>query len=272
VNILLYKFVQSVCVVIKMQVLGLVGSPRKDGRTNRLVDAALEGAQSKGASTTKIYLVDYEIQPFKGRGGSTDAYRNCPEALSRLCEDADALVLGAPVYWGDINGLTKDFMDTVRISTSSGKPALGIAIAGGSGKGLISGVQSIYHFFFHKQMRGIDPAPVSRFNLDAAVAQLPESGGRLVDLAAKAEPFAGASWDDRWPDVMAYYTTVPYFDCGPLDEFVMLARQLITTSKGQDVAQAKAELDTALALIADGMRDEAARHAVRSYQLLFYSP
>lgn len=255
-----------------MKVLGIVGSPRRDGRTNRLVDAALTGAQSKGATTTKIYLVDYEIQPFKGRGGSADAYRNCPEALSRLCEDADALVLGAPVYWGDINGFTKDFMDTVRISTSSGKPALGIAIAGGSGKGLLSGVQSIYHFFFHKQMRGIDPTPVSRFNLDEAVAQLLGRGGRLVDLTAKAEPFAGASWDDRWPDVVAHYTTVPYFDCGPLDEFILLARQLIACSTGPAVAPAKADLETALALLADGARAEAARHAVRSYQRLFYAP
>jgi hypothetical protein len=34
-------------------------------------------------------------------------------------------------------------MDSVRINNSNGKPALGFAIAGGSGKGLISGVQSI---------------------------------------------------------------------------------------------------------------------------------
>jgi multimeric flavodoxin WrbA len=259
-------------VEIKMVVLGIVGSPRKNGRTNRLVDAALDGAQSRGAAINKIYLVDYEIQQFKGSGGSAEAYKNCPEALSKLCEDADAIVLGAPVYWGDINGLTKDFMDTVRISTSSGKPAVGVAIAGGSGKGLLSGVQSIYHFFFHKQMRAIDPTPVSRFNLDKAVEQLKESGGKLVDLAAKAEPFSGTAWNDRWPDVVAYYTSIPYLECGPLDEFIMLARQLITISEGKDVTQAKVELDTALALIAEGKRDDAARHAVTSYQLLFYSP
>jgi hypothetical protein len=121
-------------------------------------------------------------------------------------------------------------------------------------------------------MRAIDPTPVSRFNIDEAVEQLKESGGKLVDLAAKAESFSGTTWNDRWPDVGAYYTSIPYLECGPLDEFIMLARQLITISEGKNVTQAKVELDTALALIAEGKRDDAARHAVTSYQLLFYSP
>ena len=37
-----------------MKVLGLVGSPRKNGRTYSLVDAALAGAESKGATVEKI--------------------------------------------------------------------------------------------------------------------------------------------------------------------------------------------------------------------------
>jgi len=144
-----------------MYILGIVGSPRKNGRTNTLIDASLAGAQSANAKTMKIYLTDYAIKPFTGSGGANEAYNYCPEELSKLCDKADALVIGAPVYWGDINGLTKDFMDTVKISTSSGKPALGLVIAGGTGKGLFSGIQSIYHFFYHKQMRAIDPTPVS---------------------------------------------------------------------------------------------------------------
>ena len=66
-----------------MVILGIVGSPRKNGLTNRLVDAALEGAQIRGASIKKIYLVDYDIQQFKGSGGSVEAYKHCPEALSQ---------------------------------------------------------------------------------------------------------------------------------------------------------------------------------------------
>lgn len=255
-----------------MVVLGIVGSPRKNGRTNSLIDAVLEGVKSRGVEAQKVYLVDCEIRPFTGSGGSSEAFRYCPEDLSRLCDGADAIAVGAPVYWGDINGLTKDFMDTVGIPITNGKPALGIAIAGGSGKGLLSGVQSIYHFFFHKQMRAIDPTPVSRFNMQDALGRLRTSGGRLADLAKKARPFPGETADDRWPVVLAHYASLEYLNCDPLDEFVMLARQLIKISDGTKAKKAKAELDKALALIADGKRAEAARFAVESYQLLYFPP
>jgi NAD(P)H-dependent FMN reductase len=251
-------------------VLGIVGSPRKNGRTNRLIDAALGGAAAAGAETIKVYLGDYDIRPFLGSGGSGEAFAAGPQALSELCGEADAIVLGAPVYWGDINGLTKDFMDTVRTPGENGKPALGTAIAGGSGKGLLSGVQSLYHFFYHRQMRAIDPTPVSRFNMAAALAGLEVSGARLVEMAADPRPFPGEPRDARWGAVLAHYATLPYLDRGPLDEFLMLAEQLIAVSEGEGVPEAQAELDRALALVGEGRLAEAAPHAFRAYQLLYY--
>ena len=253
-----------------MLVLGIVGSPRKNGRTSALIDAALSGAASAGAEAKKIYLVDYDVRPFTGGGGSADANTYCPEDLSALCEQADALVVGAPVYYGDINGLTKDWMDSVRIGNSNGKPALGFAIAGGSGKGLISGVQSIYHWFYHRQVRAIDPTPVSRFNMQVAMESLQTSGARLVKMAQNVEPFPGAGREDRWADVLAYYATLPYFDRDPVDEFLMLAEQLIDISTGDQVEAAQAELDQALALVAQDKRSQAGPHAVRAYELLYF--
>lgn len=254
-----------------MIVLGIVGSPRKNGRTNSLIDAALAGAESEGAATRKVYLVDYEIKPLTFPDGSDEPHPCCPKELSELCGEAGAIVLGAPVYWGDINGMTKDFMDSVRIAGANGKPALGIAIAGGSGKGLLSGVQSIYHFFFHRQMRGVDPTPVSRFNQDEASEQLKTRGARLAELSREAMPFPGRTQDDRWPDVLAHYASLEYLSADPLDEFVMLAGQLINISEGNRVEQAKSQLDRALALMAEGKRSEAARYAVGSYQVLYFA-
>lgn len=255
-----------------MMILGIVGSPRKAGRTNQLVDAALKGAHDQGTPTTKIYLVDYTLKAYTGQDGSRDAYTYCPESLNQLCEAADAIIIGAPVYWGDINGLTKNFMDTVRINNSSGKPALGIAVAGGSGKGLLSGVQSIYHFFYHKQMRAIDPTPISRFNLEAMIPHLIESGAKLVDLVTTATPFAGETWDARWPEVLAYYTTLPYLKADPLDEFLMLADQLLQISTSGAMADARQLYIRAVNLRSEGDCEGAARAAVQSYQLLFFPP
>ena len=84
----------------------------------------------------------------------------------------------------------------------------------------------------------------------------------------------GGGWlakeDERWADVLAYYATLPYFDRDPVDEFVMLAEQLIDISTGASVALAQAELDQAYALIDKGLRRAAAPHVVKAYELLYF--
>lgn len=254
-----------------MLVLGIVGSPRRQGRTAELVDAALRGAASTGADTEKVYLIDYDIRPFVGQGGAEEGVRFVPAELSSLCTEAAALVVGAPVYFGEINGLTKDFMDSVRIANENGKPALGIAIAGGSGKGLFSGVQSIYHWFYHRQMRAIDPTPATRFTLDETLAGLEPSGARLAEMARDPQPFPGNGREDRWAELVAYYAALPYLNCDMVDEFLTLAEQLVHTRRDHAAwEQAYQELHTARLLAARGERADASRHAVYAYDLLLH--
>lgn len=255
-----------------MRVLGIVGSPRKTGRSNELVEAALQGASSAGAEAIKLYLVDYTIRAFTGQGGSDEGILFCPAELSTAIASADALVVVAPVYWGDINGLTKDFMDSVRLPLTQGNglPALGAAIAGGSGKGLISGVQSIYHWFYHKQMRAIDPTPVSRFNMGEALGAMAASGARLAQMAAQRRSFSGETADERWGDVVAWYADLPYLRDGPAEEFLMLARQLLQEAGGGADRRARELFDRALAARERGQLAEAGRFAVETYRLLFH--
>lgn len=255
-----------------MLVLGIIGSPSHNGRSSELADAALRGAASHGADVAKLYLVDYDVRPFVAQGGSEEGARFCPAELSEAVAAADALVVTAPVYWGDINGLSKDFMDSVvlPVGLGNGLPALGAAIAGGSGKGLISGVQSIYHWFYHKQMRAIDPTPVSRFNLPDALASMERSGARLAEMAARRTPFAGDTGDARWPDVVAWYANLPYLRAGPAEEFLMLARQLLRAA-GPGVDHHAVELyDAALAAGERGDLAAAGRLATETYRLLFH--
>jgi len=46
-----------------MEVLALIGSPRKQGNTDIMADEVLEGAKTAGATTSKIYLDDYQVRP-----------------------------------------------------------------------------------------------------------------------------------------------------------------------------------------------------------------
>jgi len=239
-------------------ILGIVGSPRKGRLTDQLVTKALEGAKSKGPETKKVYLIDFNIKFYVEEG------KGCPNELSELCEKANAIILGTPIYYGDINGLTKDFMDSVRISNANGKYALGISIAGGTGKGLCSGIQSIYHFFYHRQLRGIDPTPVSRFNFEKALQKLFQSGMKLADLAKEKKPF-----DDLW-DRIEFYEKLDYMNYKFLDEILLLAKQLIETSKKEELPNAKEEYEIAESLVTQGKRIKAVRHAVKAYDMLYY--
>ena len=254
-----------------MLIVGIIGSPRKNGRTAALMETALKGASEAGAEVTSIFLVDYPIKPLTDVEANASLY--CPDEVTELCENADAYIVGAPVYYGDINGLTKDFMDSVGLHTANGKPAVGYAVAGGSGKGLLSGVQSIYHWFYHRQLRGVDPTPVSRFNLEKAKTSLAITASKLVKMAANRQAFPGKGREDRWAHVLEHYAILPYLNCDPVDEFVMLARQLIAGASADTQARhiAQTALDSALDLILKGRRSEAAPYAVRAYELLYYS-
>ncbi|OGD55258.1 hypothetical protein A3K78_02590 [Candidatus Bathyarchaeota archaeon RBG_13_52_12] len=71
---------------------------------------------------------------------------------------------------------------------------------------------------------------------------------------------------------MAHYAPPKYVRCDPLDEFVMLSRQLIKISEGEKVEKAKEELEKALSLIKGGNRVEASKYAVKSYRILHFPP
>lgn len=239
-------------------VLGIVGSPHKGRLTDQLVMRTLEGVHSTGIETKKVYLVDFQI-PFYTEEAS------CPEELNTLCEKADALIIGVPVYYGDLNGLTKDFMDTVRISNANGKYGLGISIAGGTGKGLCLAIQSIYSFFYHRQMRGIDPTPVSRFNFEKMREALYHSGQKLTRVCGEKKSF-----ENLW-DRIEYYEELPFLKHTFLDETFFLAEQLIEISENKAAsAKATKEYEIAKSLLEEGKRVKSIRHVVAAYDILYF--
>ena len=57
------EVVMSVNRTDRKRVLGIVGSPRRGGNTDILVDEVLAGAEEVGALTGKVILSDLEIAP-----------------------------------------------------------------------------------------------------------------------------------------------------------------------------------------------------------------
>ncbi|MBN1552448.1 flavodoxin family protein [bacterium] len=97
------------------QITGIIGSPRKNGNTNVLVSEILSGAEAAGATTQKILLTDYDINPCK----ACDACRKTGQCIQKddmplimkTLSQSDIWVLGTPVYWWGPTAQFKMFLD-----------------------------------------------------------------------------------------------------------------------------------------------------------------
>jgi NAD(P)H-dependent FMN reductase len=197
-------------------VLGLVGSPNREGRTYRMVTAALEGAARAGAQVELVQMADHVVEackdclPWECKDTLKCAYPDAAfEYLSRKLLHCGALVLGAPIYWWDTTGMVrylilKMFRVYARSAPLHGLPALGIGVAGGTGNGLVSGLRPVYHFFQMLQMRALEPLPVTRFNFPAAQTRAGELGAALAEMAGARHPFAGVEERLLWYDGLPY--------------------------------------------------------------------
>jgi len=197
-------------------VIGLVGSPNREGRTNQLVAAALEGAARQGAQTELIHLADHVVAackdclPWVCKDNLECTYEDeAFEYISRKILNCGALVLGTPVYWWDTSGLVKYlilkmFRVYARSAPLQGLPAFGIGIAGGTGNGLVSGLRPVYHFFQMMQMRAVEPLPATRFNFANAVEQARKLGKQVAAMADQRHPFAGLEERLLWYDALPY--------------------------------------------------------------------
>lgn len=96
-------------------ILGIVGSPRKGGNTDTLVDAVLAGAAECGAGSEKIILQELSIAPCRACN-YCKKHGKCiqdddMESLLELMEKSDIWVLGTPIYWWGPSAQFKTFID-----------------------------------------------------------------------------------------------------------------------------------------------------------------
>ena len=99
----------------KMKFIGFIASPRKEGNTAWIVNKILEGAKEQGAETQSWYTSDLDIKSCKGCldciQGDRCVINDDMQKLYDALKHADALVLGSPVYMGQMSAQAKIFTD-----------------------------------------------------------------------------------------------------------------------------------------------------------------
>jgi multimeric flavodoxin WrbA len=259
-----------------MRLAGIIASPRKSrGWCYEIVSRILSAAKRKGAETEIMFLMDEKPQYCIHCGHPCFSDGTCiqEEAAtfrSQRIDRADAIVLAAPVYCWQPNALTGALFDKYRLQSGpwnrvmdNGRPALAIAVAGGTGTGVFNALQSMVSWMCLWKYRPFEPLPVTRFNYRRVLEDAPGIGERMA--AAKAKPFR-----EIW-ELIAAYDSLPYMDYGHADEFRWLSEQALTGLRGEGCGESVLrELETlsGKAMLAQkkSQRDRAAEYAVQAYQ------
>lgn len=97
------------------KILAVIGSPRKNGNTDILVDNVLAGVDKNNFETEKVYLGDLNFRGCIGCEGCSKTnkcvIKDDMQVVYDKIDKADAIVLGSPTYFYNVSSLTKMFLD-----------------------------------------------------------------------------------------------------------------------------------------------------------------
>ena len=101
--------------VNEIHVLGIVGSPRRNGNTEILVDEILTGAAKAGAQIGKVVLDELDIHPCRAcdrcRDSQFCAEEDDMKPLLEMMNQSQVWILGTPIYWWGPSAQMKTFID-----------------------------------------------------------------------------------------------------------------------------------------------------------------
>lgn len=97
------------------------GGPRKNFNTASMLQKFAEGASSVGegieVKTVRLYGIDYKgcmscmACKIKGNASNVCKFRDALTPILEDIADADGLVLGSPIYFGDVTGQMRTFLE-----------------------------------------------------------------------------------------------------------------------------------------------------------------
>lgn len=95
--------------------LGIAGSPRRDGNSERFLDACLAGARDAGTPVRKLAVVDYGIEPCRGCNACSltgeCVIKDRMREVYELMDTAAAIVVSTPVFFATVPAVLKALYD-----------------------------------------------------------------------------------------------------------------------------------------------------------------
>lgn len=177
-----------------MNVVAILGSPRRQGNSSGLADACTTLIAEKGHNITTYNLNNLNYKGCQACDGCKTRSETCilKDGLSPVLEDAkiaDIIVLATPVYWGEVSSQMKGFIDRTysyltpefitgpkRHRLSAGKKLIFITTQGGD-EAMYDDIFPRYNSFFQqlemfsdtKLIRGCDLSKVDDYRSQPAL-------------------------------------------------------------------------------------------------------
>ncbi len=135
----------------KIHVLALNTSPKSKGNTSALLQEAIKGCESVGATTENISIKGKKLTPCQGcsvcqSGKSCPLQDDVPEILQKM-QTADVILLASPTFFYNVTAQCKIIMDrSYAVQPLNGNKVSGIFITAGS-MGTSAAVNSCNMFF-----------------------------------------------------------------------------------------------------------------------------
>jgi len=120
-----------------MKVLMINGSPRKKGNTSIALEEIAKQLEKLGVDSETVWVGNKPIRgciacnTCKGKPGACVFNDDICNEISAKMKEADALIVGSPVYWGQPNGAVLSIVQRMFYSNGDafrGKPAASVAV------------------------------------------------------------------------------------------------------------------------------------------------
>ncbi|ADJ15195.1 NADPH-dependent FMN reductase [Halalkalicoccus jeotgali] len=109
-------------------VAAITGSLREGSHTRRALRGALTGVEDAGATGELLDIVEYDLPVLNTDDDSTEGV----EAFTAAVREADAVILGTPMYHGSYSGALKNALDHCGFDEFENKTVGLLAVSGGS--------------------------------------------------------------------------------------------------------------------------------------------
>ena len=146
-----------------LKVIGINGSPRKDGNTSILVKEVLKVLSENGIKTEFIQLGGKKVNGCvacmkckKEKDGFCHKKNDVLNEIIGKMKKADGIIIGSPVYFSDVTPEVKALIDVAGYAGRAGgnifRRKVGAAVVAVRRAGAIHTFDSINHFFLINEM------------------------------------------------------------------------------------------------------------------------